>query len=156
MDCSKPAAHPGTWCDSAPNNCTVQNGPCVWPIPAAPMSEGGQLPENIYVISCIKRIMRIIVKGTKNIFTHFFIEWLLPPKDLEPRSANHISTVLTARPRLQYRKPDNLTYTLHVINLSHFEEIINIIDIIDIISKIIYGTKSIWLHSEYDISVRRA
>ena len=49
--------------------------------------------------------MRIIVKGTKNIFKYFFIEWLLPPENLEPRSANHISTVLTARQRLQYRKP---------------------------------------------------
>ena len=83
----------------------MQNGPCVGPILAAPKSEGGQLPENIYVISCIKRIMRIIVNGTKNIFKYFFFEWLLPPKDLEPRSANHISAVLTARPRLQYRQP---------------------------------------------------
>ena len=34
-----------------------------------------------------------------------WFEWLLPPLDLEPRSANHISTVLTAWPRLQHRKP---------------------------------------------------
>lgn len=80
----------------------MQNGPCVGPILAAPMSEGGQLPDKIIVIIDIKRI---IVKGTKNIVRYFEIEWLLPPLDLEPRSANHISTVLTARPRLQYRKP---------------------------------------------------
>ncbi len=27
--CSKPAAHHCTWCDQAPNSCTVRNGPCV-------------------------------------------------------------------------------------------------------------------------------
>jgi hypothetical protein len=74
----------------------VQNDPCAGPILAAPMSEGEQLP----AITCISRIIRISEKGVKNIFLCFWIEGLLPPKDLEPRSANHISTVLTARPRL--------------------------------------------------------
>ena len=36
--------------------------------------------------------------------SHFEIQWLPPSSDLELESANHISTVLTTRPRLQYRK----------------------------------------------------
>ena len=75
----------------------VQNVPCAWPNLAVPMSEGGQLP----VIIGISRIKRISVKGIQKIFQHFSIRWLLPPSELEPRSANHISTVLTVRPRLQ-------------------------------------------------------
>jgi hypothetical protein len=66
------------------------------------MSEGGQLPDKIIVIIDKKRI---IVKGAKHIFKYFVIEWLLPPLDLEPRTANHMITVLIARPRLQYIKP---------------------------------------------------
>ena len=62
---------------------TVQNGPCVWPILAAPMSQGGHVPDKTCVIICIRRIMRIIVTGTKNILKYFEIEWLLPPSDLE-------------------------------------------------------------------------
>ena len=107
-DCSKPAALPCTWCAPASNNCTVQislqSGPCVWPILAAPMSQGGQLPDKICVIICIRRIIRIIVTRIKIIYRYFEIEWLLPPLDLEPGSANHISTVPTVRPRLRYKK----------------------------------------------------
>ena len=64
-DCSKPAALPCTWCAPAPNNCTVQNGPCVWPILAAPMSQGGQLPDKICVIICIWRMISIIATRIK-------------------------------------------------------------------------------------------
>ena len=35
---------------------------------AAPMSQGGQLPDKMCVIICIRCIMRIILKGTKNNF----------------------------------------------------------------------------------------
>ena len=64
--------------------------------------------------------MRIIVTGTKNILKYFEIEWLLPPSDLEPRSANHISTVLTAGPRTQYRNAATMESIPHAINLSLF------------------------------------
>jgi hypothetical protein len=123
----------------------VQNGSCVGPILAAPMSEGGHLPDKIIVIINIKRI---IVKGTKIIFMYFVIEWLPPTLELEPRSANHISTVLTARPRLQYKNHAKMAYDNPVINFSHFEEILNIIDITSIICIIVYGPKrhkKIWL-----------
>ncbi len=87
MDCSKSAALPCTWCAPAPNNWTMRNGPCVWPILAAPMLQQGQLPDTISGIICIRLIIRIIVTGIKMLFKHFFLEWLLPPLDLEPRSA---------------------------------------------------------------------
>ena len=35
--------------------------------------------QKLYVIICIKRIMRIIVNGIKNIFKYFLDEWLIPP-----------------------------------------------------------------------------
>jgi hypothetical protein len=73
--------------------------------------------------------MRIIVQVTKNIFKCFQIQWLHPSSGLEPRSTNHISTVLTARPRLQYNK----AYVLPVVNRFHVNDIIGIIDIFDII-----------------------
>ncbi len=40
---------------------------------------------------------------TKTNFKYFQIQWLHPSLGLEPRSTNHISTVPTARPRLQYK-----------------------------------------------------
>ncbi len=64
--------------------------------------------------------MRKIVTGTKNILKYIEIEWLLPPSDFEPRSANYISTVLTARPRIQYRNAATMEYIPHAINLSLF------------------------------------
>jgi hypothetical protein len=48
----------------------VQNGPCVGPILAAPMSQGGQLPDKAIVIVGIKLI---IVMGTKNILSIFLL-----------------------------------------------------------------------------------
>ena len=77
--------------------------------------------------------MRIIVKGTKNIFKYISFEWLLPPSDLEPRSANHISTVLTARPRLQTDNHADMAYILHAIHPSQFEDIMDIINLICLI-----------------------
>ncbi len=133
-DCSKPAALPCTWCAPAPNNWTVWNGPCVLPIFAAPMLQGGQLPDNISSIICIRRKIRIILTGIKIIFRYFSIEWLLPPLDLEPRSANHISTVLTTRPIYNAKRHATMVYIQHYINRSHVDDAIFIISIISIIN----------------------
>ena len=59
--------------------------------------------------------MRIIVQETKNIFKCFQIQWLHPSSGLEPRSTNHISTLLTAGPRLHYTNHALMGYTPVVI-----------------------------------------
>ena len=71
--------------------------------------------------------------GNKIIFKYFSIEWLLPPLDLEPRPANHISTVLTTRPSYNAKRHATMAYIPHAINRSHVDDAIDIISIISII-----------------------
>ncbi len=78
------------------------------------MSEG--------LLSEIIGIRRTMRKSEKEI--HFFIEWILPPFELQPRPANHISTVLTAR-----ESHANMRCTPPSTNISDFEEIIVILSI---------------------------
>ena len=103
-DCSKPAAHPCIWCAPAPNNWTEQNSPCVGPTFAVPRFKG-EHPPVTYVYKTYNAYNSLGNQKYGQVLFYSMAKWLIPPWGLEPRSANHISTDLIARPRSPYRKP---------------------------------------------------